>query len=446
MTIAEIIKKGSGVPLTGDLIEGGIGIDTTNGKMYSKKADGTIFEVGALDLGAYDADGLVALVADNAAQIAQLWAIPAIAADKSIATEVKRVYSEYLGREPSDEALTYWIGEVNLTRVLFNDLEQAIYVAAQANNEVLLKKYISAEEKAIVAADKATIETAPLALVSAIKAWYATILHEYSPDDAGIAYWIREVNASRVLVADLDEAIFNAAFNIKPCYAIPDTLVADYELNTIGIAVVKTDATDNDLVIPTTIMGEVSIDANDNVVVEADVDNIQSYIDEITANPTRAYNIVTYYNRYFGRNPLLDGVHYWMTDGTADAALERAIFVAGSMNGETPTGNAYAGEDYAALKAELQTALDALSEAQAGGDQATITAAESTYSTKEAAVVAYEDAGTAAAVAEPTRAEAITEMYNTYLGREPDAAGLNYWINDTLSLQEIEVILMQGEH
>jgi len=452
MKLSELWKHGNGVPTTGDIPIGGLAVDTTNGKMYSKKINGAIFEVGAFNFNEEDLVGLEAVIAqhsvgieENAAEIVKLWNTPSIKADQSIINHIKYVYDEYLGRVPDEISLVYWTQEVNFGNISFNDLEYSIYVAAQENGETLLKVYVSPEDAAQKASDEATISAADVSLVSTIRSWYSIILHNYTPDSAGIAYWIREVQQGRIVEADMDEAIFNAAFGTKSCYAIPDTLVSEYELGTNGIAKAKTTATEDDLVIPITTMGEVSI-VNGNVVVASDPDNNASYITAVTANPTRSYKIVTYYNKYFGRNPSLDGVYYWLNDGTLDADLERAIFVAGSMNGETSTGVAFAGTQFAQMVAELQAAITALSAAQASGSQTAINTAQSTLNTTQTNVNNYNTAGTTAATQEPTRAEAITAMYTTYLGREPDSAGLNYWINDSLSIEQIEAIISQGEH
>ena len=452
MKLSEIWKKGSGVPSSGAIPVGGFAVDTTNGKIYSKKANGEIFEVGAFNFNEEDLVGLEAVIAQNTIniqtntdEIVKLWNTPSIRADQSIVNEVKRIYFDYLGRHPDDAGLVYWTQEVNFANVSFNDLEYAIYVAAQEKGETLLKEYISPEDAAKKAADEATVNAAPLSLVSAIKSWYSIILHNYAPDNAGIAYWVREVAENRIVEADLDEAIFNAAFGTKLCYAIPDTLVDEYELGTNGTAQVKTTATQDNLVVPVTYMGEVSI-VGGNISIASDPDNNATFVTAVNANPTRSYNIVTYYNKYFGRNPRLDGVKYWLTDGTSDADLERAIFVAGSANGETSTGVAYLGTQYAQMIADLNAAISALSTAQATGNQTAINNAQTTVNTTQNVVTDYNNAGTTAAQTQPTRAGAITEMYKTYLGREPDAAGLNYWINDSLSIEQIEAIISQGEH
>jgi len=44
MALSDVIKKGTGVPPVGSLIVGGIGIDTTNKKLYIKNADNTVTE------------------------------------------------------------------------------------------------------------------------------------------------------------------------------------------------------------------------------------------------------------------------------------------------------------------------------------------------------------------------------------------------------------------
>lgn len=59
MAISDVIKKGTTAPVAGDLIEGGIGIDVTNKVMYSKGADGNIFEVTQADVSKLGIDGLV---------------------------------------------------------------------------------------------------------------------------------------------------------------------------------------------------------------------------------------------------------------------------------------------------------------------------------------------------------------------------------------------------
>ena len=43
--LSDLWKKGTNAPTTGDLVEGGLGIDILNKKFYSKAQDGTIFEV-----------------------------------------------------------------------------------------------------------------------------------------------------------------------------------------------------------------------------------------------------------------------------------------------------------------------------------------------------------------------------------------------------------------
>lgn len=445
MKLNEMWKKGSGVPTTGDIPVGGLAVDVNLGKVFSKKDTGEIFEIGKFQFNDADVSALQLDVETNKTQIDLLWNTPSIRADQTIAAEIKTIYLAYLGREPDTTATEYWVQEINLSNIAYNDLEQSIYIAADENGETLLKVYKSPEQIATETADLATISGASTDLVSQIKSWYSIILHNYEPDNAGIAYWIREIDKGTVLIADLDEAIFNAAFDTKPCYNIPDTLVTQYELGTDGIAQVKTTATADDLVIPVTYMGEVSIDANGDVVVASDDDNSQAFIDDITANPTRAYNIVTYYVKYFGRQPLLDGVDYWLNDGTADADLERAIFVAGSMNGEQSTGTAYIGSQYAQMIADLNTAITNLQDAQASGDQTAINNATSTVNTAQTTVNNYSTATQASIASNPTRADAISDMYTTYLGREPDDAGLNYWINDSLSLDEIQAIISQGE-
>jgi len=49
MLFSEIYKKGYGAPSPSDLIEGGIGIDVTGKKAYSKATDSTIFQIGPTD-------------------------------------------------------------------------------------------------------------------------------------------------------------------------------------------------------------------------------------------------------------------------------------------------------------------------------------------------------------------------------------------------------------
>lgn len=49
MLFSDIYKKGFGAPTPSDLIEGGIGIDVTNKKAYSKGSDGQIFQLGLTD-------------------------------------------------------------------------------------------------------------------------------------------------------------------------------------------------------------------------------------------------------------------------------------------------------------------------------------------------------------------------------------------------------------
>jgi hypothetical protein len=46
MALSDVIKQGAGAPLAGDLIVGGIGIDTASGKLYIKKANNTITSPG----------------------------------------------------------------------------------------------------------------------------------------------------------------------------------------------------------------------------------------------------------------------------------------------------------------------------------------------------------------------------------------------------------------
>lgn len=42
MSLSDVLKKGSGAPAPGNLIEGGIGIDTLNKRLYFKAADGSV--------------------------------------------------------------------------------------------------------------------------------------------------------------------------------------------------------------------------------------------------------------------------------------------------------------------------------------------------------------------------------------------------------------------
>ncbi len=44
--LGELWKKGTAAPLPADLVQGGIGIDITGKKAYSKADDDTIFQVG----------------------------------------------------------------------------------------------------------------------------------------------------------------------------------------------------------------------------------------------------------------------------------------------------------------------------------------------------------------------------------------------------------------
>ena len=433
MKLSDVWKQGSGEPPSSAIPVGGLAIDSYVGKAYSKKSNGEIFEIGSNQLITYLSD-----------EIDKIWASPSMRADVAIAAEINSIYLAYLGREADAASKEYWIQEVNFGNVSYNDLEYTIYVAAQENGETLLKIYETEEQVATRTADLATVSSAENSVVSTIRSWYSIILHNYNPDNAGLAYWIREVNAGRVLLEDIDEAIFNAAFGTLDCYAIPDTLVDQYELGTNATAQVKTTATLDDLVVPVTYMGEVTI-VNGNIVVAADADNIQAYIAEITANPTRAYIIVSSFAKYFNRNMRLDGVHYWMNDTTSNTDLERAIFVAGSMNGEVSTGVAYAGTAYTNMISDLQNAVAALQAAQASGNQTAINTATSVVNTAQTVVSDYSTATQVAIATNPTRAEAISEMYSTYLGRPADDAGLAYWINDSLTLSEIEAIISQGE-
>jgi len=440
MKLNEIWKKGIGVPTTGDIPVGGLAVDVSNGKVYSKKDSGQIFEIGTFELNGSQVTALQANVATNTAQIALLWDTPSIRADQTLATEVETIYNDYLGRPPKAGAKEYWVQEVNLSNIAYADLEKSIYLAAEENGETLLKVYESPADKIARMADIATIENATTDLVSTIKSWYSIILHNYAPDNAGVAYWIREVNKGTVLVADLDEAIFNSAFGEKPCYSIPNTLVADYELGTDGTARVKTTATNNDLVVPVTYMGEVSI-VNGSVVIASDPDNNATFVTDVNANPTRAYDIVTYYVKYFGRNPLLDGVDYWLNDGTATADLERAIYVSGLRNGEIMTGTAFDGSGYAQMIADLNNAIANLQTAQASGDQTAINNAQAAATAAQDAQYASDTANQATIASSPTLESAITQMYQEILGRAPDNAGMAYWINDSvnggMSLEDI---------
>lgn len=49
MKFSDIFKKGYGAPAPSDLVEGGLGIDVTNKKVYSKGTDGSIFQIGLTD-------------------------------------------------------------------------------------------------------------------------------------------------------------------------------------------------------------------------------------------------------------------------------------------------------------------------------------------------------------------------------------------------------------
>ncbi len=46
MNLSDLWKKGTGKPAAGDLVVGGIGVDTTSGLVYSKKADNSVFSMG----------------------------------------------------------------------------------------------------------------------------------------------------------------------------------------------------------------------------------------------------------------------------------------------------------------------------------------------------------------------------------------------------------------
>jgi len=49
MLFSDIVKKGYGAPSPSDLIEGGLGVDVSNKKVYSKATDSTIFQIGPTD-------------------------------------------------------------------------------------------------------------------------------------------------------------------------------------------------------------------------------------------------------------------------------------------------------------------------------------------------------------------------------------------------------------
>jgi hypothetical protein len=46
MALSDVIKKGSGIPLAGNMIEGGIAVDTVNDKVYIKNAAGNVVLIG----------------------------------------------------------------------------------------------------------------------------------------------------------------------------------------------------------------------------------------------------------------------------------------------------------------------------------------------------------------------------------------------------------------
>ena len=49
MKFSDIFKKGYGTPAQSDLLEGGIGVDVQNKKLFSKGTDGNIFQIGLTD-------------------------------------------------------------------------------------------------------------------------------------------------------------------------------------------------------------------------------------------------------------------------------------------------------------------------------------------------------------------------------------------------------------
>ena len=62
MALSDVIKKGSGVPLAANMIEGGIAVDTTNSKVYIKNAAGNVELIGQPPT-AYEAFGTAAILA-----------------------------------------------------------------------------------------------------------------------------------------------------------------------------------------------------------------------------------------------------------------------------------------------------------------------------------------------------------------------------------------------
>lgn len=442
MRLSEVIKKGSGAPTTGDLQVGGFGVDITNGKLYSKKSNGTIFEVGAVTFSDEDISGIEATVLAHTSEIAKLWATPSIQNDQSLTAIVKGHYDIYLRRVPTDAEVLYWVQEINRGNLSANDLEGTFYQACIQNGEKLYKTYISPEDKAKQDAWVMTINNAEPTLVADIKAWYISILKRYTIDDESLAYWITKVNQGNVLRADLAKAIFYASVKLNAnCYLIPAG-VTDWEIGDGGYAA-PMDAIDDDIIDAPKDGGDVTTVDGVNIIIEASTYNIQLQVDYLNAHKPTVVKIINIYYTYFHRAPEVAGAYYWAyeyhTKSWTDEQLEEAIYKAGLLY-KTPMFSVYDNSQTSVFEQAYKQAVQNLQDAQKSGDINYVNSASAAKSAAEITFVQAQqnDYATVTNPANKSVVDQIVALYGEVLGRPTeaiyaDAAGVAYWTNQVTS-------------
>lgn len=461
MRLSEILKKGSGVPTTGVIPVGGLAVDVENGKLYSKKSNGEIFEVGALNFNDQDLQGLEAVIAQNgldiqanAEQITLLWNTPSIKNDQSLKAIVTKYYNEYLGVTPSENEWLYWVQEVNNGNLSVNTLEEAFYNACVQNGETLLKTYISPEEQAKLDAWMTTINNADENLIKEIQSWYTTILKRYTVDDESLAYWIKQVELGNIVREDLDEAIFRAAIKLnQPCYLVPDT-VTDYEIGDGGYAV-PVDGINDEIIDAPEDGGDVTTIDGVTLTIADSPNNIQAHIDYLNANTALVIKIINIYYTYFHRSPEVEGAYYWAyqynTLGWDDNTLEEAIYHAGLLY-DTPIFAVYDNSQTNEYQKAFEQSLKNLQDAQTSGDINYVNNASAAKASSEIAFVqaTQNDYNIVTASENTEIVNQIVDLYKTVLGRPEEAiyadtAGIAYWTeqvkNGAVSLEDMSQAL-----
>lgn len=431
MKLSDIWKQGSGAPSSSVIPVGGLAIDSYAGKAYSKKSNGEIFEIGS--------NALITYLSD---EIDKIWASPSIQNDQYLIAVTKALYAAYLGRSPTTDETLYWVQQVNRGELSTVTLEEAFYNACVQNGETLWKEYINPDS---TTADKWTmiINNSDATLIATIRSWYITILRNYAPSDASVAYWATQVQSGNVSINDLDEAIFNAAtVNNQYCYLVPDTLIDSWEVGEGGYVVPK-DGIDDNIIDAPQDGGDVTTVDGINLVIADSTYNIPSHVTYLNTNKALVIKIINIYYKYFHRSPEVEGAYYWayeyITKGWSDATLEEAIYKAGLLYA-TPMFAVYDNSQTNVFQQAYSTALKNLQDAQTSGDINYVNSASAAAAAAEITFVTATNADYAVVTAASNKStvDQIVSLYGTVLGRPADAiyadaAGIAYWTNEVNS-------------